>query len=270
MPYFSIPTASQSTSSSDVNNNGNQSSDLIDSPKALTTFIDKLSNLPKSPPSLYVDLEGVSLSRHGTISILQIFLSTTNHTYLIDIHTLNSKAFHTPSTDGQTTLKSILESPAIPKVFFDVRRDSDALFAHFGIQLAGIHDLQLMELATRNPTTSKKYLNSLAKCIEYDGSMPAQQYQQWHIVKDKGTKLFDPRRGGSYQVFNIRPLSGDLRAYCAQDVAVMPRLWAVYQGKMTMEWAGKVEVATKERVVVSQSEFFQPDGPSMNYGPWTV
>lgn len=48
------------------------------------------------------------------------------------------------------SLQSILESPKTPKVFFDVRTDSDALFAQFGIKLAGIIDLQLMELASRS------------------------------------------------------------------------------------------------------------------------
>ncbi|KAL8997098.1 MAG: hypothetical protein Q9169_003534 [Polycauliona sp. 2 TL-2023] len=121
-----------------------QSSGLIDSPEAITNFIDTLAALPSSAPSLFIDLEGVNLCRNGTVSILQVLVSPGGSTYLIDIHSLGSKAFHTPGVDGQTTLKSILESDAISKVFFDVRNDSDALYAHFGIKLAGIQDLQLM------------------------------------------------------------------------------------------------------------------------------
>ncbi|KAL4963974.1 uncharacterized protein BDV14DRAFT_201232 [Aspergillus stella-maris] len=30
-------------------------------------------DLPNTPPSLYVDVEGVNLSRHGTVSILQVY-----------------------------------------------------------------------------------------------------------------------------------------------------------------------------------------------------
>lgn len=48
------------------------------------------------------------------------------------------------------SLKSILESSMTPKVFFDVRTDSDALYGQFGIRLAGIIDLQLMEVASRS------------------------------------------------------------------------------------------------------------------------
>lgn len=53
-----------------------------------------------------------------------------------------------------TSLKRVLESPTIPKVFFDVRNDSDALHNHFGINLDCIQDVQLMENATR-PYTKK-------------------------------------------------------------------------------------------------------------------
>lgn len=47
------------------------------------------------------------------------------------------------------------------KVFFDIRHDSDALFGLFKINLDGIHDLQLMELATRD--LQKRHLHGSAK-----------------------------------------------------------------------------------------------------------
>ena len=87
--------------------------------------MDALDGQPTTPPSLYIDLEGINLSRNGSISILQVFVSSSRRTYLVDIHTLRNKAFSTPGTNG-CTLKDILESDVIPKVFFDVRNDSDA------------------------------------------------------------------------------------------------------------------------------------------------
>ncbi|KAI4263515.1 MAG: hypothetical protein L6R42_001337 [Xanthoria sp. 1 TBL-2021] len=248
---------------------GDQPSGLIDTPEAMTSIIDTLVALPSSPPSLFIDLEGVSLSRHGTVSILQLLVSPSDRTYLIDIHTLGSKAFHAPSTDGQMTLKSILESNAISKVFFDVRRDSDALYAHFGIKLAGIQDIQLMELATRNPIVPKKYINGLAKCIEKDVAMTKNEMQRWKTVKEKGLRLFDPNRGGSYEVFNTRPLSEDIKTYCVQDVKFMPKLWAVYDARLTsLSWREKVNQATRDRVMKSQSDSFNANGPHMKFGPW--
>ncbi|CZR67230.1 uncharacterized protein PAC_17129 [Phialocephala subalpina] len=75
-----------------------------------------------------------------------------------------------------------------------VRCDSDVLFRHFGISLAGIHDIQLMELATRY--LSKKFVYGLSKCIERDLSLTAGEKQAWEGVKEKGRKLFAPERGG--------------------------------------------------------------------------
>jgi exonuclease 3'-5' domain-containing protein 1 len=46
----------------------------------------------------------------------------------------------------------------------------------------------------------------------------------WNTVKEAGLNLFAPERGGSYQVFETRPLDARILAYCAQDVAQLPDL----------------------------------------------
>ncbi|KAH8597118.1 hypothetical protein B0O99DRAFT_651013 [Bisporella sp. PMI_857] len=155
-----------------------------------------------NPPALYFDLEGTNLCRHGSISILQLLVLPTNNTHLIGIHTLGEKA--------------ILESAIIPKVFFDVRNDPDALCAHFQIKLAGIQDLQLMEIPPPPPQAAlvpaETVLFGLAKCIEKD-----------LILSTQEKKLIAPEKGGSYEVFNARPLSDAIRYYCIQDIQFMPK-----------------------------------------------
>lgn len=140
----------------------------------------------------------------------------------------------------------VLELSAIPKVFFDVQNDSDALYSHFAIKLAGIEDIQLMELATR--TFLKKYVNGLSKCIEKDARMSLMQRVEWKSVKEKGVKLFNPKHSGSYEVFNTCLLAKEVREYCIQDVQFMPKLWAVYSPKLTSEWQRKVDIMTNKRV----------------------
>lgn len=184
-------------------------------------MIQALDNLPAKPPSLYIDLEGVNLSRHGTISIMQIFVLLEKLTFLIDVYTLREKAFSHPAPDG-TTLGAILESSTIPKVFFDVRNDSDALFSHYQIELSGVQDLQVMELATRK--FSKRHVNGLSKCIENDAPMTYEERANWKAVKDNGRKLLAPECGGTYEIFHIRPLPEEIVRYCAQDVQFLPRL----------------------------------------------
>ncbi|GKZ52037.1 hypothetical protein AbraIFM66951_009920, partial [Aspergillus brasiliensis] len=85
--------------------------------------------------------------------------------FLVDIHTLGTKAFDHATPDG-TTLRSTLESPSIPKVLFDVRNDSAALFHQYHVELAGVHNLQVMELGTRSHPG--KFLTGLGKCISWD------------------------------------------------------------------------------------------------------
>jgi 3'-5' exonuclease len=97
------------------------------------------------------------------MSILQSLVSPDNRICLIDVHTLGHKTFSTAGATAQT-LKKILESHFIPKFFSDARCDSDVLFRYFRIRLAGIYDIQLMELATRN--SSKRFVNWLSKGIE--------------------------------------------------------------------------------------------------------
>jgi exonuclease 3'-5' domain-containing protein 1 len=239
---------------------------LIDTIQAVATLIDSLLDLPTSPPSLYLDIEGVKLCRHGSISIIQLLVVPQNRTYLIDIHTLKDAAFNTPGATGQT-LKHILEAETIPKVFFDVRNDSDALFAHFEINLAGIQDLQLMELATRRH--SKRFLSGLAKCIDYDLRLTFAEKSAWTATKTRGKNLFAPEKGGSYEVFNQRPLSEVIALYCTQDVQFMPMLWNTYSERLTTSWATKVATETEVRVRSSQSKGYQPNGSHKSFGPWT-
>lgn len=66
----------------------------------------------------------------------------------IDVYAFCSRAFDTTSK-LDCSLRSIFESASIPKVFFDVRNDSNALFSHYQISLAGVVDLQVMEYGTR-------------------------------------------------------------------------------------------------------------------------
>lgn len=49
--------------------------------------------LPPNLPSLYLDLEGVSLGRHGFISIIiSLYVAPKKKTYLVDVHVLGASA----------------------------------------------------------------------------------------------------------------------------------------------------------------------------------
>ncbi|KAK0710426.1 ribonuclease H-like domain-containing protein, partial [Apiosordaria backusii] len=230
---------------------------IIDTQTALADLVDTLSNLPTSPPSLYLDLEGENLGRKGTIAILQLHLLPTHHTYLIDVHTLQHATFTTTGHSG-TTLKSVLESATIPKVFFDVRHDSDALYHLYGVSLAGIKDLQLMKHATYSDT---RYVKGLATCIQWDAGLATSELHAAWAVKEAGKKLFCPELGGSYAVFSQRPLLDDIIRYCAQDAYILPLLYERYDWLINREhfatyFRETIARHEKMRVKDSQSEYF--------------
>ena len=241
--------------------------ELIDNVDDIITVIENLMSQQQQPPSLYFDLEGVNLSRQGSISILQIYVAPQKRTYLVDICKLGSDAFDTIDEHGRT-LRFILESPSIAKVFFDVRNDSDALFSHFKISLAGIVDLQVMEYATR--AFKKQFVNGLAKCIERDLNLSYTEHTECQRVKEAGLKLFAPERGGSYEVFNKRPLSTEIGLYCVQDVKWLPALYETYQQKLRRSpiMVARVAQATLARVKESQSPSYNGHGKHKALGPW--
>jgi exonuclease 3'-5' domain-containing protein 1 len=238
---------------------------VVDCDSTLSDLVDALVGLPVKPPSIYVDLEGIKLSRQGTVSILQIYVLPKDHTYLIDVHLLQHTAFSTIGQQSDRCLKAILEAKDIPKVFFDVRNDSDALFHHFQISLSGVEDIQLMELATMK--VPRKFVNGLQRCIESDAVMTAAEKATWAVAKEEGKKLFAPERGGRYEVFNDRPLPKEIIQYCVQDVQFLPRLWAHYQGRLSAHSVSKVRAATEERVLLSQSKHYNGHGKDKAMAP---
>jgi exonuclease 3'-5' domain-containing protein 1 len=80
-------------------------------------------------------------------------------------------------------------------------------------------DLQLMENASC-PTNKrgKRLLHGLAKCVGDVSSLSEDEKKAWAVAKEKGQQLFSPEKGGSFAVFNKRPLKDEIRIYCEQDV----------------------------------------------------
>jgi hypothetical protein len=65
--------------------NADQSPEFVDMKSKIASLVAKLQDLPTKPPSLYIDLEGINLSRHGSISVLQIYILPIDERYLVDI-----------------------------------------------------------------------------------------------------------------------------------------------------------------------------------------
>ncbi|KAG5935997.1 hypothetical protein E4U60_002839 [Claviceps pazoutovae] len=234
---------------------------VVDSPAAILNLLGSIENVP----TLYVDLEGCPLSRHGSISILTIYIPSLSTAYIVDVHTMGKFAFIIANAAG-VTLKAVLEASQINKVFFDVRNDSDALFHHFQISLQGVQDLQLMELATRGK--DRRHVAGLARAIKNDSPISSSEKLKWEQHKKSTNDLFDPQKGGQFEVFNERPFREGILEYCVGDVALLPELYNVYERKLSAVWRQRVRIATVDRVRLSQSASYVPNNRDNALGPW--
>ena len=240
--------------------------DIIDTVEMISILIGILASQPVWPPSLYIDLEGINLSRWGYISILQIHVAPLRRTFIIDIHTLGPSAFDTSDRRRRQSLRSILECASIPKVFFDVRSDSDALFNLFNIALAGVVDLQILEYASRK--TGLGFVNGLSACIERGLCLSMKQKTICRQIKERGIMLFSPTDGGNYAVFNIRPLPVDIALYCVHDVQWLPALYRRYMRQVPETAFPMVVGATLDRVAKSKNLSYVGCGKHRARGPW--
>ncbi|KAF3906759.1 hypothetical protein AA313_de0204543 [Arthrobotrys entomopaga] len=267
---MSSPPTSVSTPSTPTTPASENSWTLISTVDEIATVIDLLAPLPSDPPSLYIDLEGINLSRYGTISILTIYAGPQRTTYLIDVHTLQHAAFTTTGRTHPTkTLQSILEDPQVPVVLFDVRNDNDALVNLYQVKMAGVIDIQLMELACR--AGKKRYLNGLAKVLSSYNVMSEEQARTITATKEAGLRLFAPEKGGSYEVFNERPLRPEIGRYCVHDVAFLKSLWAFFEGSLSSpgrKWRkAQIEAEVVKRLAMANDPDYNPRGRDKSLGP---
>lgn len=68
------------------------------------------------------------------------------------------------------------------------------------------------------------------------------------------TRLFDPRKGGSMQVFRKRPLEEDIRAYCVHSLQYLLHLHKLYWDRLSkLRWRQEVADQTGLMIQLSQS-----------------
>lgn len=146
------------------------------------------------------------------------------------------------------------------QLFYDVRNDADALWNLYGVGVANSYDLQLLEVAVRRSKGLRvRLVSGLAKTIEVYISPPP----EWQRVKDAGARLFRPDLGGSYEVFEQRPLDRRLVQYSAQDVSLLFQLQATLErkiGSVGDRWIERVAVASANRVAESKSAYYSGKG----------
>ncbi|GFG17176.1 hypothetical protein IFM5058_08337 [Aspergillus udagawae] len=199
---------------------------VIDSIGALEKLLNELDHLLHRPAALFLDVQTTNPEQDGSISVISLFVRPIKKVFLIDVLTLGDDVFTTTSL-ADNSLKLLLESPAVPKILFDVGNASAALFNHYGIRLNGIKDIQIMQLATQYPRAQQAQAASLETCVEEDAQPPARALALWQ-VHSTVSQLRDPAMGGSDAVFKERLLRQAILDYHLQNVLILPWLWVLY------------------------------------------
>ncbi|KIW70933.1 hypothetical protein PV04_03161 [Phialophora macrospora] len=236
---------------------------FIDTTDALRCFLGEICSLPIDPPSFYVDTEGHKLGRFGTLDLLQIHVLPLQETFIVDVLTLKDAAFDT-SFRGNS-LRGLLQSSSMPKVFFDARNDSDAMFSHYNITLDGVVDLQLMEYFQEG--REGRGLIGLKRCIERDSGLPSDEIQPWIQEKEKVARSFQDAHQ-DHLPSQTRPLPENLLLYAAGDVENLPMLYQTYRRKLTKQTWQMVKSETQKRLRQSRQPHYDPQGKQRGKGPY--
>ena len=254
---------------------------FINTSDQIREVIDRITSLaPQEQAVLFVDLEGRTLGRGGTISILQIYAEPLNEVYFLDIKALQTASFITGSKNDISS-KNILEDDKITKAVFDVRSESGALHFHNGIKLQGVVNIQLRHNV---PIHQNQQLRGLGHCVDQFAAAYSQDPKGAHkyqsIDKDlftalEATTLAKIKNGGQEMFradaiigtsFDERPIMKDLLLYSIHDVVMMPKLYRDYMMVLTRNQLANALKASQHRIRLSLRKNFQPGG----WSPWAT
>lgn len=244
---------------------------LADSENTIQAMLRDIVSPAREDSRIIIDLEGNNLGSSGTLDLLILHIEHFNKTYLVDVVTLGKSAFEIsidhvqctwdfwePCTTKETiTLKSVLESEEWPKLLWDCRTDSNALYFLSGVDLKGVEDVQLFEnlqytedYDSRHP--SKNYLLGLAKAIDRYAPIPSSEKNELAALKASFK--------GQYHIFGIRPLSDEAIRYAANDVKHLGPMLDVLARKLNAQEKFMIKIETARRLEHSHSEYFRGNG----------
>jgi 3'-5' exonuclease len=186
----------------------------------------KAVNSLSSCGDLVFDCEGDDLSRTGALTVATFgsLTSSSSPIYVVDVQVLGP---NTVFSKHNTSFRTLLEDEQIPKIMFDCRSDSDALFHQYGVRLSGVQDMQILDQAARimdgaAPPHRCPYLKS-ANIPRLPG-MDAVSRRCGIAL----TKLPAPHGGlfgSSNKAWSKRPLPVQAIAYAAQDVYIIKQIY---------------------------------------------
>ncbi|KAJ3416249.1 hypothetical protein HDV05_002539 [Chytridiales sp. JEL 0842] len=169
-----------------------------------------------------VDLEGDNLSATGKAAFIQVRCKGSSVIYIIDCLELEKEI----ASNEPGGLKSILQGP-VTKLFFDVRNDSAALHAQYGIDLNNTLDLQVAEVLHRKASGLRaRFVSGLKKLLQEGPFFSSAMERRDAVdIKQEGFKLMDRASAtASTPIFLERPVSKAILMYSAVDIVYFDKM----------------------------------------------
>ena len=203
-----------------------------------------------------VDCEGVRLSRTGRLTLVQIASRPNSNPKTGPGGDGEGGAENEPEllvfdvateprllNDADAPLRKLLQDPSVEKLFFDCRKDSDALGHQFGVELKNVLDLQLLCVAAqRAKGKSCDWLPGLAAAVR--NHLPRLHASAVAGLKESVRSRFS---GGESELWERRPLDRDAIRYAALDVDLLLRLRAPLVAAVDEATLGRVRLLSEQR-----------------------
>ena len=154
-----------------------------------------------------LDIEGVELSRLGTIELISIGIELEGNLVRTFIFDASSASSGSSIYMAQiAALKQILESPDVVKIIHDCKQDSDALLAHLCIQLVNVFDTVVWNAVLNK---SEELMNLNNTLVAFECAINENRDASKNIYKDNPN------------FWATRPVTAHMIAYAAGDVSVL-------------------------------------------------
>jgi len=253
---FTKTMSQQSIFRSPDNENGSPELTIVSAKftNELKKVLQDLNELRAKPAPIYIDAMGFAKDE---LIDLHLLVPSNRTLYTVNVRKLGDVAFSAVG-NCDMSLGVLLEATNIPKVGFDIRDISRILFHRFNVPLAGVHDIQLMELASRKDGQQKKFLSGLARCIDQDLSNGHPDKVRWLNPADAKDLQF-------YQRFGHAP------PWIMKRVEIFPSLYEVYNTKLSRpnsaDWLRLAKQESEQRVHDAKSKLKKAKTEKRSWGP---
>jgi exonuclease 3'-5' domain-containing protein 1 len=234
----------------------------VDTTAAVKNMLDGLCHGSIKPADIFLEL--IIQPATNQISVCTIYSKSLHKAFVLEVYSFGSAAFFTSNIAG-TSLKSIFEDPNTTKIVFDVRRAVNYLYKSFRISLAGIMDVQLMELALRPSWTEEQEpLATLADCIRQENiTLDKEGRKQAGLL---ASAVASKMKEESTQV-SSRQSTQRASVQSLWTVSYLPRLFAAYLQKLSppeqRHWRAELELTTEYLIELAKTSAYDPQNPDM-------